>query len=221
MLITKEEFYKARGETYALDDEEALIRYQNAVRWMTLREGLVVREVGCKFAVIRDLLDTRAQGADYKAIDIDQATLNRIPRFNAAQFICHDARAGLPFPDSSADYILCLEVMEHLERPTDFINEVRRVLKVGGRLILSVPNPYCWMEWLANSRREMDIEGHISTFTYQNVDALLRFAGLRLLDMQGTFTRVPFSRRARGRYSLVRTSALLLSRSFMFLVEKP
>jgi hypothetical protein len=59
----------------------------------------------------------------------------------------------------------------------------------GGKLMLSVPNVYCWMEWLDNTRRARDIKGHIATFTQQNIDAL-GFCGMTLRDVKGTFTRI-------------------------------
>lgn len=220
--ISKREFYRSRGETYDIeDDEETVVRYRNAIAWMDVHDAVVVREVGCKFAVVRDMLSNRVPGADYVAIDIDQATLRRIPGYDPSRFICHDVAEGLPFASGSSDYILCLEVLEHLESPSAFLTEVERVLKPGGRLILSVPNPYSWMDWVPNLRKQPDAEGHISSFTYQNIDALLRFAGLTLVDTTGTYTRVPFSRRLLGRHRIARTSNVLLSRSMMYLIEKP
>jgi len=47
----------------------------------------------------------------------------------------------LPFPDESFDFIICLETMEHMMSPYYALTEMRRVLKRGGRLIVSVPNP--------------------------------------------------------------------------------
>jgi len=47
----------------------------------------------------------------------------------------------LPFPDESFDVILCLETLEHMMSPYFALTEMRRVLKAGGRLICSVPNP--------------------------------------------------------------------------------
>jgi predicted SAM-dependent methyltransferase len=48
----------------------------------------------------------------------------------------------LPFEDNSFDYILFLDVIEHLFYPEQLIavKELKRVLKPGGKIILSVPN---------------------------------------------------------------------------------
>ncbi len=45
----------------------------------------------------------------------------------------------LPFKASSFDVVLCLEVLEHVERPWVAVEEIRRVLKPGGHLIASAP----------------------------------------------------------------------------------
>jgi SAM-dependent methyltransferase len=45
----------------------------------------------------------------------------------------------VPFDASSFDVVLCVEVLEHVEEPVDFIEEIVRVLKSNGRLILTTP----------------------------------------------------------------------------------
>lgn len=45
----------------------------------------------------------------------------------------------LPFDDGRFDNVLCMSVLEHLEEPQRAIAEMRRVLKSGGRIIVSVP----------------------------------------------------------------------------------
>jgi SAM-dependent methyltransferase len=49
-----------------------------------------------------------------------------------------------PFPDESFDSVLCNQVLEHVFNPTDFLNEIGRVLKPGGKLLLTVP--FVWDE---------------------------------------------------------------------------
>lgn len=51
---------------------------------------------------------------------------------------------NLPFINNSIDAIICLEVLEHVKNPFIAIEEVYRVLKPKGKLILSIPflSPY-------------------------------------------------------------------------------
>jgi 2-polyprenyl-3-methyl-5-hydroxy-6-metoxy-1,4-benzoquinol methylase len=46
----------------------------------------------------------------------------------------------LPFKDDSFDMILCTEVIEHVNNQKKVINEIFRVLKQGGHLIITTPN---------------------------------------------------------------------------------
>ena len=75
---------------------------------------------------------------------------------------------------------------------------------------MSVTNPYCWQELVANTRGLPDREGHVDSFTSQNMDARLCFAGLEEVARKGTYSRIPYSLRVCGRRPLVRTDRLLL-----------
>lgn len=46
----------------------------------------------------------------------------------------------LLFPDNYFDAVVCIDGIEHIERPFDFIREVARVLRRGGVFIISTPN---------------------------------------------------------------------------------
>lgn len=46
----------------------------------------------------------------------------------------------LPFADESFDYVVSFQVIEHIKRDKEFVREVRRVLKKGGKFIVSTPN---------------------------------------------------------------------------------
>ncbi len=51
-----------------------------------------------------------------------------------------DLNQSLPYPTGSFDLITCVEGIEHLENPFHAIREFSRILKPGGKLILTLPN---------------------------------------------------------------------------------
>ena len=47
---------------------------------------------------------------------------------------------NLPFASESFDLVVCLWVLEHIERPDDVFHEVRRILRPGGHFVFLTPN---------------------------------------------------------------------------------
>lgn len=67
---------------------------------------------------------------------------------------------ALPFGDGVFDNATCWEVIEHLPNPEELLQEARRVLKPGGRLLLSTPltwplhgMPHDYYRWTMNGLR--------------------------------------------------------------------
>jgi len=54
-----------------------------------------------------------------------------------------DAR-HLPFPDSSFDYVLAIDLLPHIPVPEELIAEAERVLRPGGSLIIDCTNSVPW-----------------------------------------------------------------------------
>ncbi len=68
------------------------------------------------------------------------ADVQEILRVAGVPFTRADMNAPLPFADGEFDAVCCVEGIEHIERPFDFVRECRRVLRSGGSLILTTPN---------------------------------------------------------------------------------
>jgi ubiquinone/menaquinone biosynthesis C-methylase UbiE len=51
-----------------------------------------------------------------------------------------DLNQSLPYPGDTFDYLICLDGIEHTENPSNAIREFQRVLKKGGKILLSTPN---------------------------------------------------------------------------------
>ena len=75
-------------------------------------------------------------------------------------------------PDAQYDTIVCTQVLQHLPEPARAIGEIARMLKPGGKAILSAPH----LVWLHNEPHDyMRFTGHGMKF-------LLEAAGLRSLS---------------------------------------
>ena len=57
------------------------------------------------------------------------------------EFICYPG-GDVPLPSASFDTIVCVDVMEHLPGPERFVKEFERLLKPGGKLLLSFGPPW-------------------------------------------------------------------------------
>ena len=57
-----------------------------------------------------------------------------------------DVDEGIPFDDSFFDVVTCIAVLEHVFNPPNVLNEISRVLKLGGILIVQVPN-IAWLPY--------------------------------------------------------------------------
>lgn len=79
-------------------------------------------------------LDVGSQNGPYAALFPNRIALD-ICRGNGVQ-VLGDAQA-LAFRDAAFDVVLCTEVLEHLPEPQRAIDEMWRVLKAGGTLLLT------------------------------------------------------------------------------------
>lgn len=92
----------------------------------------------------------RRWGAEsVEGIDVDEQTVENATRLfggDGVHYQCHTAEQ-LPFEDHTFDVVCSFETIEHLDHPELFLQEIRRVLKPGGNIILSCPNdPYYYKQ---------------------------------------------------------------------------
>ena len=102
-------------------------------------------------------------------------------RFARAHGVRHaiamDAATGWPFADDSAEALVMLDVLEHIEDDTAALAEVRRVLRPGGIAVVSVP-AYQWLfsSWDAYNE-------HYRRYTGTRLRKCAQAAGLEVLRL--------------------------------------
>ena len=113
------------------------------------------------------------------AIDIDMRGLR-------PGGVCGSAEA-LPFADESFDVVSAFDVVEHCENEHLALSEMRRVIKPGGMVFLSVP-AYQWM-WTEFDTRA----GHYRRYTRRRLATAARAAGLKVeRSSYAFFATLPF-----------------------------
>jgi SAM-dependent methyltransferase len=79
-------------------------------------------------------------GCDYRTQDfvaLDPEQLRDKRGYGQINYVC-DA-TSIPVDDGSFDVVLCTEVLEHVPEPALVVKEMSRVLKPGGKLLLTAP----------------------------------------------------------------------------------
>jgi SAM-dependent methyltransferase len=94
-----------------------------------------VLDVGCGTQPYRSLFEVES----YRGLEIDT------PQARARKAADDYYDGGrFPYPDASFDSVLCSQVLEHSFAPEMLLGEIARVLKPGGKLVLTVP--FVWDE---------------------------------------------------------------------------
>ncbi len=104
--------------------------------------GLKVLDLGCGTG--RHSLWLAAAGATVIGVDFSEGMLaeaRRKPGAEAIRFVVHDLHLPLPFGDGEFDQVVSGLVLEHLRELEGFFAEARRVLKPGGRAVVSAMHP--------------------------------------------------------------------------------
>lgn len=119
------------------------------------------------------------------------------------------AGEALPFPAARFDAVICLDVLEHVQRPDAVLAEMHRVLRPGGVVLTTVPNRFAFRDphyhlpginWLPRplAERLIRLLGHsktegsaltdrqalseLHTYTWSAFAALARRQGFRAVD---------------------------------------
>lgn len=84
------------------------------------------------------------QISQYVGLEYPQAILDKQPEMWEVQNLNQLVQvfgdgAHLPFRTASVDTVLSTEVLEHVPKPSLLVDEMARVLKPGGRLLITVP----------------------------------------------------------------------------------
>jgi ubiquinone/menaquinone biosynthesis C-methylase UbiE len=129
----------------------------------------------------------------YYGVDISSVRLARSARHPYNGLFLGDGRQ-LPFRTGRFDIVVAMHVLEHVAQTDKFLDEIKRVLKPGGHLILGIPlmpnevlmiqsfmSPLIdWYDHVMHNHRD-----HEAWFSRQSIEKFLKHHGFKIHDLTG------------------------------------
>ena len=180
----------SRGTPEANMDEQILIDLRDVVAlhpWWSARADLVralleklnicppatILEAGCGWGINLEALE--AAGYQITGLDVSRKMLDRLDRPDR-HLVEADLTQGLPDHLPTYDCVLALDVIEHIDDDCHALQQLGRLLKPTGRLIVSVPAlPELFSEF-------DEVQGHRRRYTAESLRSCVVGAGLLVKD---------------------------------------
>jgi SAM-dependent methyltransferase len=133
--------YDLWAETYdTTENPLVFLDRKHTIGWLAPRSGERILDVGCGTGV--HLAAIHDSGAYPFGLDFSHGMLSRAAlRVPGVPVFAADLHAPFPLKPDSFDGVLCALVSEHLRSMHDFCEEVKRVLRPGGRFDFSAFHP--------------------------------------------------------------------------------
>ncbi|HET6547750.1 MAG TPA: class I SAM-dependent methyltransferase [Solirubrobacter sp.] len=168
-------FYEAFWADAPDDPEPWAWERRRALLLAEARPGERVLDLGCGAG--RFLAALQDAGADPVGVEIAQAAVDRA-RNNVPGADVRLLEDDLPLGHGEVDLVWCSETLEHIPDVAHALFEVRRVLKPGGRLLVTVP-------WNPPLIRPPDPLGqHVRFFTRRSLIHTLDAAGFAPVEVR-------------------------------------
>ena len=142
-------------------------------------------------------------GANILGIDIDKDEIVKAQNTNLRKNIEFSCMKVSEIQDREFAGVLLIEVLEHIEKPMEFLREIYRVCATDGFLVVTVPNGYSvkefvmavirrlkklrvfaamirWYKTMIGRDKEFNDSPHLQMFTLKRIRSLLEAAGFAI-----------------------------------------
>src|SRR2546425_10304459 len=114
-----------------------MARWDRAIAALPFRRGRVL-DLGCAFGFAT--LQLARRGYETVGVDNSPGYIARAKRRHPTGTYLLCSADDLPLDDASFEGVLFLDVLEHVTNEAAVIQQIQRVLKPGGTLVVSVPH---------------------------------------------------------------------------------
>jgi SAM-dependent methyltransferase len=110
---------------------------QSMFRSVPFEKHWQAADLGAGIGFYADIIKPRV--ADVVCLDMAESKVKTC-RAKGYPALCHNLDRGLPFEDAEFDFVNALEVIEHLENPAYFLQELKRIIRPHQYLLISTLN---------------------------------------------------------------------------------
>jgi SAM-dependent methyltransferase len=165
-----------------------------------------ILDIGCGYGGLTSTVGRHLGAATVYGVDIDPRGKEEAEE-KGVTFECLDVeRTPLPYADASFDFVMSLGMLDYLPTFDGLLSEVRRVLRVDGHALLSIPNLGSWHNRIALllgfQPRDIEVSneavvgtfaryrndlpaGHLHTATLKAFTELMQIHGFDELEVRG------------------------------------
>lgn len=140
--------------------------------------GQNILDVGCGTGLNAEAL--KEKGYDVHGVDISPVAIDQFTERGFKGKACNILE-GLPYPDNTFDFVFSSEVIEHVDDTEKFLSEIFRVMKPGGKLVLSTPNSAFWIYRMlgtfGKTVTELQHPGHLRFFSPKSLHQFVKNSG--------------------------------------------
>lgn len=149
-------------------------------------EGPIL-DLGCHSGTFTSVVLAKAKTRQVYGIDISPSAIKlATKRIPYGEFKVADA-SKLPFEDNFFEAVYCLEMLEHVDDPIMVLEEIKRVLKRGGKLFVLVPSDnklfkiiwFLWTMYYPHWRH-----AHVQSYNKEVLEKVIKQLGFKILKVK-------------------------------------
>lgn len=170
---------------------------RDILAFIDIKPGMKVLDLGCGSGYLTFPMAEYYPQVDVIGLDIVTNTLKKNQERKAAmgltnlEFVDYDGES-FPFSEDCFDLVVSRYALHHFPKINDSMREIARVLKKGGRLLISDPRPNaCDVTRFVDDYMQLKKDGHIKFYTKEEWIEICGECGLQLVRSFDSEIRFP------------------------------
>jgi 2-polyprenyl-3-methyl-5-hydroxy-6-metoxy-1,4-benzoquinol methylase len=153
---------------------ERRLGIENEVMFLPAQPGAKLLDVGCGAG--ERLEQMRGLGWTVSGLDFDEKAVG-VAKARGLDVSCGTI-PGIWFPPETFDVVTMNHVIEHVPDPIELLKECYRILKPGGKVVLTTPNSSSWgHKFFREHWRGLEPPRHLHIFGPSSIEQILKRAG--------------------------------------------